>query len=73
MFPGNKPVKIDDVPGDFRELCKVKETRYLDYERKCLTSAGSQWPNLHIILEEVFYISTGYCFKTQLDANEVPK
>ena len=29
---GNKPVKIDDLPGDMRELCKVNETCYLDNE-----------------------------------------
>ena len=70
---GNKPVKIDDLPGDLRELCKVNETCYLDNEGKCLTSADSQWPNVHIILEEVLYIYTGYCFRAQPDANEVPK
>ena len=53
---GNKPVKIDDLPGDLRELCKVNETCYLDYEGKCLTSANSQWPNVSSLKKSFIFI-----------------
>jgi len=44
-----------------------------DYERKCLSSADSCWPNAHSNLEDFLNIDTGCCFKTQPGANEVPK
>lgn len=59
---GKEPVNIDELPIDIRGLLKVNEERYLNYEKTCLTSFGSQRPNVQIILEDIMNINTGSDF-----------
>ena len=55
---GIEPVNIDEPPVAFGGLLKVNEERYLNYEKACLTSAGSQRPNVQIMLEDIMHIAT---------------
>jgi len=59
---GNEPVNIDEPPIDIGGLLKVDEVRYRNYEKACLTSSGSQRPNVQIILEDIMGINPGSQF-----------
>ncbi len=56
---GNIPININDNAIEINSLLKVKEARYIYYEKACLTSATSKRPNCQIILEDVMNIATG--------------
>jgi len=56
---GNEPVNVDGPPFEISDLLKVNDEQYLNYEKACLTSAGSQRPNVQIILEDILNIDTG--------------
>jgi hypothetical protein len=56
-FLGTEPVNIDDPNFEIKTLLNVNEERYLNYEKRCLTSlTDNKRQNYKIILEEIMDI-----------------